>query len=666
MGFREWLSDNGIFEVKRVPQRKRGERSLEVRERAVGPDELALGHALVEQDGDKDTFRLKGVPQKDRDTHFYVVGASGSGKTRFLETLAVQDIAHGNGFGIIDAHGDFADDIKEYVFWMKRDDSAFLRENVIVIDPTDPERTACFNPLERTDGVSPDGIAAEAVEAFKKIWADAWGARMEDLLKNSLVALIENDLTLAELPPFITNPALRRSLLSKVRHPMCRQYFERYDTLSPHTQNEWSESTLNKVNAFLFDTSLRQMFLSPKSTFSLRDVMDNRKILIVRLDRGRLKGSADLLGSLLLSKIQSAAFSRTDVPEASRVPFYLYIDEFQNFATESFVQTLAEARKYKLSLTLAHQNLAQLPASLRAAILGNCGLQAYFRMSRADADILAKESLAAVYENPPGWEFYVQKLQEAVPRMCIVRNRNGNGVAEITTLPMPPAREAAGVPDFFFAGGLNGADIGGAHLRPRVEIEEEYRKRREKLLGNSEAESFRERRKNSAADYEAMIRKGESDSVEFKASLRVNYQTKSTNKTTGYILARAISSFMNSEGGILFIGVHNSGEILGVESDYLTFKNKDGFLLELTNIINKYLGKEYNQYASVEIVPIKGKDVCIVRVAASALPVYLRTDNNDGKEEFHVRASASSQSMTIKEANAYIGTHFRKQRKPNY
>ncbi|MDO8552877.1 MAG: type IV secretion system DNA-binding domain-containing protein, partial [bacterium] len=373
----DFLVGVGIIEPKRPPAPKPEKKEPVIIQRVPNPDELALGFAQTENADGNEEWVLKGVLQEHRSTHFYVVGASGSGKTKFLESLAKQDIENDDGLGIIDAHGDLTEDVKGYLYLLKKDEPDFLRKRVILIDPTDPDNTVCFNVLEKTEGISPAGVASELVEVFKKIWKDSWGARMEDLLKNTLIALIENDLTLAEVPLFLTDFNFRKLVLEKVKHPISRQYFERFDTLAPHTRNEWIESTLNKVNAFLSDDNVRQMFVSPKSTFNLRDVMDDKKILLVKLDRGHLKGNADLLGALLLAKIQMAAFSRTDIPASKRVPFYLYIDEFQNFATESFTEILAEARKYKLSLILAHQNLAQLSAPLRASILSNCGLQAY-------------------------------------------------------------------------------------------------------------------------------------------------------------------------------------------------------------------------------------------------------------------------------------------------
>src|SRR3990167_2417486 len=228
------------------------------------------------------------------------------------------------------------------------------------------------------------------------------------------------------------------------------------------------------------------------------------------------KGSADLLGSLLLAKIQAAAFSRTDILESERNKFYLYIDEFQNFATESFISMLAEARKYRLALTLAHQNLVQLPNTLRASILSNCGLQAYFRISRDDSNILAKESLASIYQEPIGWEQYIQALQELPRRACVIKNKIDGGVIAVRTLNLPSPHEVAEMDEKDFTEKVAASEIGKPYLRERKKIEEEYLARRDMLTRSEESESFREKKITEVVNYEEIIAGGESDQVEFK------------------------------------------------------------------------------------------------------------------------------------------------------
>ncbi len=447
-------------------------------------DELALGYAWGE-DQKGDLWQLKGVAQEDRATHFYVIGASGTGKTKFLEYMIGQDIANGAGFGVIDPHGDLIEAVKERLA-LSGDD---LESRVVLIDPTDKKKVVSFNPLERLDGVSPAEQSAELTLAFKKIWADAWGARMEDILRNSFIALIENDLTLAELPLLFADAGLRAKLTANLKNETARDFFHKFDSWSKTLKNEWTESTLNKVNAFLSDERVRDMFVSPKSSFNLRDAIDAGKILLVKLDKGRLKGASDLLGSLILTKLQMAAFSRTDVRESERKPFYLYIDEFQNFATESFTDVLTEARKYKLSLTLVNQNLGQLPSELRASILTNCGIQACFRLSRFDAELLAKEAFGGVADATPQWEKKFQLLQALPRQVCLVKNKAAGGIVLIR---VPDIGD--GMDERELEAALREAGIGEKYLRKRDEINKEYHRRHEALTKTDEPDGFKEKR----------------------------------------------------------------------------------------------------------------------------------------------------------------------------
>ena len=471
-----------------------------IRQRLPLKNEIALGWAEgIDEETDRPVAQLKGMDKKYRNAHFYVIGATRTGKTRFLENLIQQDIDNGEGFGVIDPHGDLVEDIKGWLYFFLLDPLA-LRNRVVLIEPTNPKATVSFNPLEKIKGVPPEEQAEELVGVFKKIWWDSWGARMEDILRNSLIALVESGLTLLELPLILTDDLIRRRILKKVKNSQCLRCFKDYERIRPSVWREWIESTLNKVDALLADHRLRHIFALPKSSFSLRELIDGRKIILVKLEKGRLKGGADLLGSLILSKIQMAAFSRTDTSPEKRVPFYLYIDEFQNFATKSFIDVLSEAGKYGLSLILAHQNLAQVPRELTASILANCGVQACFRVSREDAQIMAKELMTPLYRQPPGWEINVQNLQELPNRWCYVKNKAEGGVMMIETPDVPdPWKVSAQV-----KGGLNGitpetfkksveeAQIGADYLIDRKRIEKEYQKRYKELTAAEEPKTFRE------------------------------------------------------------------------------------------------------------------------------------------------------------------------------
>lgn len=414
----------------------------------------------------------------------YVVGGTGVGKSRFLLDLILQDILNGHGLGVLDLHGDLVTDILGYfaVSPALQDHS----ERVVLIDPTNKTHTATFNPLEQTEGAEPSRIAKELVGAFKRIWADAWGERMAGIMRNSLIALIENNLTLLELPEFITNKEFRDQF--EIKDPVCEQYFRQFNELIPKMRREWAESTLNKVNAFLSDPAVRQMLMAQKSTFNPRQLMDEGKILLVRLDKGNLGDSADLLGALLLNKFKMAAFSRTDISRGKRRMFYLYLDEFQNFGDENFAEILSEARKYRLSLILAHQNLEQLNRKLLASILANTAIQAFFQISRADASALAHEALTAIYAQPPGWEGYIQEMQNLPRRSCFIRSKAEGGVVMVETRIVPDPHKFGEIREDELAERIKEMNLGSEHVRSRAEIEEERRARSKGIgLGRDES-----------------------------------------------------------------------------------------------------------------------------------------------------------------------------------
>lgn len=460
---------------------------------------------------EKDELQMAKVAEKDRATHLYVIGATGTGKTKFLEFLIQQDIQKGNGFGVIDPHGDLIEDIKGFCafYYLTTGQENKLAPRIVLIDPTDPQYTATFNPLEGLPGVSVPEQVNELISAFRKIWSDSWGVRMEDLMRNSLIALGEAEFTLLELPPFLTHRAFRGTVLEKVTHPIAQDYFRRFDTLTDRGQITWIEPVMNKINAFLSDPRIRQMFSSPKSSFNLREVMDQRKILLIKLDKGKLKDSADLLGSLLMAKIQMAAFSRSNIPREKRVPFYLYIDEFQNFASESFQVILSEARKYGLSLIMAHQTLSQISEELRSLILGNAGLQVYFRVNRHDASLLAKEIFAySGYEvktmtsfSPKFWSFAeewehkTEELQNLDPRFCYAKHKIGGGLIPIMTEDVYSAQELMGVEMEEYQEIMAMVPLGLRYLIARQDLVAEEKERRSQLKEAAEKRFVREEEK---------------------------------------------------------------------------------------------------------------------------------------------------------------------------
>jgi hypothetical protein len=456
----------------------------------------------------KDEFQLAKIAEEDRATHLYVIGATGTGKTKFLEYLIQQDIEKKNGFGVIDPHGDLVEDIKSF-FTLKHDPTdEEITERIIYIDPTDPEFTVAFNPLEKIPNISVAEQANELVSAFKNIWQDSWGARMEEMLINSFIALSENSLTLAELPLLLTDYYFRNNVVSKVENPVTKQYFQVFNSWTPKMRAFWAESTLNKINAFLVDERIRHILCHPKSSFSLREVMDKKKILLINLDKGKLKDAADLLGALLMSKIQMAAFSRSDVPLSQRTPFYLYVDEFQNFASESFSIVLSEARKYGLSLIMAHQTLSQIPTELRGLILGNTGIQVYFRLNRQDAQLLAKEafeysgdevktisSFRPVYWSlGEEWERHIQELQTLPLRICYVKHKIEGGVIPIQTVEIEQVWEHLGISEEEFLEILKLYPFGKKYLVSREKLKEQIVERQELIKKEIESQKFERKR----------------------------------------------------------------------------------------------------------------------------------------------------------------------------
>lgn len=401
------------------------------------PDAFDLG--LYYSEG-KNEVQVAKVSDKDRSTHLYVVGATGTGKTKFIEFLIRQDIQNGNGFCVIDPHGDLIEDIKGFLACRYSNEHDVL-DKVILIDPTDPKYSVAFNPLEPLPGISVAEQAEELLSSFRKIWSDSWGARMEDLMRNSLIALGEAGLTLCELTPFLTRRSFRAVVLEGISNPTAKEYFRRFDSLTDNAQLTRIEPVMNKIDAFLADERMRQMFSSPKSTFGLREAMDGKKHILINLNKGKLKGSSDLLGSLFMAKIQMAAFSRSNLGKNQRVPFYLYVDEFQNFATESFKVVLSEARKYGLSLIMAHQSLSQISDELKSLILGSAGIQVYFRVNRQDAQTLAKEA----FQYSGNWEREIKELQHLPPRMCYVKHKIQGGVKRLRTRKVEAASEMPGV-----------------------------------------------------------------------------------------------------------------------------------------------------------------------------------------------------------------------------
>jgi len=350
----------------------------------------------------RDALRLVGllrrrsiyVSLKALSNHAYIVGGTGMGKSRLLRVLIEQDIAASHGLCLIDPHGDLCEALVRYLETLPPNHPS--RRRAVLIDPTAPEWAVGFNPLEVPPGENVYPHVLELITVFEKLWKDSWGARMEDIMRNSFITLAEHNLTLLELPKLLTDKDFRVGLANELHSPEAKSYWlDRFEPLPARTKAEWIESTLNKVSSFISDPWIRDMVGQTHSTINLRTWMDEGTITLVNLSKGRLKRNSDLIGALLVSKIQEAAMSRVDLPEGERRPYRLYVDEFQNYATRSFEEILSEARKYGLSIMMANQTLAQLQKTLLSSVLANCQVQVYFRCNRQDADILARQAFRA-------------------------------------------------------------------------------------------------------------------------------------------------------------------------------------------------------------------------------------------------------------------------------
>lgn len=336
------------------------------------------------------------ITKDERSRHVYVLGASGAGKTKALESWIRQDLVEGRGVGVLDLHSDLTHSLLGFL----ASSSAAQNRRLYLLDPSERAGAPGFNPLEVPQGMEPFGQMLELLGVFKKIWAEFWGPRMEEILRNSLLALMEEKLTLLELQPFLTDREFRLRVVGKLQNPGVKEFWlARFERLSRPAQATYVEPVLNKAGSFTSDPYLRALLGQEQSTINLRRIMDRGDVLLVNLAKGQMKENALLLGALLVTKLQLATLARADLPEGRRRAFHLYLDEFQAFATDTFETILAEARKYGLSLTLAHQYLDQLPRDLRAAILANCATEIVFRTSLKDARALAPE-LSYAYKEP--------------------------------------------------------------------------------------------------------------------------------------------------------------------------------------------------------------------------------------------------------------------------
>lgn len=335
--------------------------------------------------------RVFGIKEDDRRRHMYVIGKTGMGKSNLMENMAIQDIRNGKGVCYIDPHGDGAEKLMRSI-------PAERINDVVYFNPADSDFPLAFNILEAVDEDKKNLVASGMMGVFKKIWPDVWSPRMEYILNNTILALLDYPgSTMLGVNRMMSDKDFRKRVYPKIKDPVVKLFWlNEFEKWEDKFRKEAVAAIQNKVGQFLSSFVIRHIIGQPKSTIDMREIMDSGKILIVNLSKGRIGEDAmRLLGGMIVTKIQLAAMGRVEIPEQDRKDFYLYVDEFQNFATESFANILSEARKYRLCLIVGHQYVNQLVfdgnTTVRDAIFGNVGTMIVFRVGAEDAEHLEKE-----------------------------------------------------------------------------------------------------------------------------------------------------------------------------------------------------------------------------------------------------------------------------------
>ncbi|MFH1012234.1 MAG: type IV secretory system conjugative DNA transfer family protein [Candidatus Peregrinibacteria bacterium] len=328
-----------------------------------------------------------GIKRDDRRRHLYTVGKSGSGKSKLLELLIHDDLRNGHGVGVLDPHGDLIDNLLPYIPEDRLDD-------VILFDPGDTEFPIAFNPLEHVDEAYKMQVTLGFIDIFKKLFGTGWTDRMEHVLRYTTLALLDSpNTTVLSILKMLTDKNYRQKIISRIQDAVVKNFWvSEFAAWSEKFDAEAITPLLNKVGQLVSTNMIRNMVGQPESKFNLRDVMDNRKILLMKVSKGLLgEENSEILGGMIITKIYQAAMQRADIRETERRDFYFYIDEFQNFATDTFAEILSEARKYHLCLTLAHQYMGQLLEIVRKTVFGNVGSIINFRVGSDDARVLTEE-----------------------------------------------------------------------------------------------------------------------------------------------------------------------------------------------------------------------------------------------------------------------------------
>jgi len=360
------------------------------------------------------TFRNErrrfGIKRDDRRRHMYLIGKTGMGKSTIQENMIIADIRAGQGVAVVDPHGDLVEKILRYVPSNRVND-------IIYFNPADYEYPIAFNVLEQVDPSMRHLVASGLIGVFRKLWADSWGPRLEYILRNAILAVLDYPgSTLLAVTRMLSDKEFRKKVVDNVSDPVVKAFWtSEFAGYADKFATEAVSPIQNKVGQFLSSSIIRNIVGQVKSTIDLRHVMDDGKILLLNLSKGRIgEDNSAMLGSMIITKIQLAAMSRVDTPEHDRKDFYLYVDEFQNFATDAFADILSEARKYHLNLILAHQYVEQLPEKVASAIFGNVGTLVTFRVGATDAEFLLPEFTPTFTQedivNLPKYEMYLRLM----------------------------------------------------------------------------------------------------------------------------------------------------------------------------------------------------------------------------------------------------------------
>lgn len=412
----------------------------------------------------RNTNNIFGIKRKDRRQHAYVLGKSGTGKSVLLSNLIIQDIRNGEGVCVVDPHGELVEDLLHLIPKERAKD-------VIYFNPADVDYHIGFNVIQLDDPKYKHLVASGLMGIFTKIWANAWSARMEYILNNAILALLDTpNTTMLGIPRMLVDKDYRQMIINNLKDPVVKAFWvHEYEQWRDQFRNEAIAPIQNKVGQFLSTSIIRNVVGQPKSTIDIFKIMNEGKIFLVNVSKGRIgEDNSALLGGMIITKIQLATMERVRIPENERRDFYLYVDEFQNFATDSFANILSEARKYRLNLTVAHQYTAQLEnkdgSQVRDAVFGNVGTMIVFRVGADDAAFLEKEFepefTAQDLVNLPNYNIYLKLMIDGVTSRPF----------SATTLPPLRGDISLGIKEKIIQTSRE------LYTRPREEVEEEIAK----------------------------------------------------------------------------------------------------------------------------------------------------------------------------------------------